>query len=227
MGKKLFPASFLLLLSLFFHPVPVSAHQPNYTGNKTEVTITEPEISRAFYGTLHGTPITFTVTSSKPFQFYGGLLVPDTLNARTDFTLDIFDKENSLLSTLTGSQWPRYYEEFARDWYLKGPEYKTTLSAGTYTLILSNPENKGVYVLAVGETESFPINTLLSLFPELIQIKTNIFGKPWYDAFINIFGFALGGIVVFIVLFILGVSLLIQKKKKNKKRMPSELKRTK
>ena len=104
MIKRILLLSVILLISLFFNPIDVSAHQPNYTGDKTEVTITEPEISRAFYGTLHGTPITFTVTSSKPFQFYGGLLVPDILNARTDFTLDIFDKENSLLSTLTGSQ---------------------------------------------------------------------------------------------------------------------------
>ena len=213
MAKKLFPVSCILFLSLFSHPVLVSAHQPNYTGDKTEVLITDPEISRAFYGTLHGTPVTFSVVSPKPFQFYAGLLVPDNKTARTDFTLDI-SENNSLLSTLIGSQWPRYYEEFARDWYLKGPEYKTTLPAGTYTLTLSNPDNQGIYVLAVGETESFPPSTLLSLFPELIQIKTQIFGKPWYDAFINIFGFSLGSIIAVLFLGVLGIFVLLRKRKK-------------
>jgi hypothetical protein len=176
--------------------------------------VKEPEISKAYYGELNKAPVIFLISTSEPFNLYVNLLTPDLDDSRKDLEMSIFDSNDQLIAHLVGNNWTKYYEKFARDWYWKGPEFDTTESAGTYKLILTNLNNQGEYAVAIGKIESFPPKVLLTLFPELIKIKTQVFHKPWYSAFNNIFGYALGGIIMTIILLILVLSKMEKKKGK-------------
>ncbi|MDD4530959.1 MAG: hypothetical protein PHO80_05435 [Candidatus Gracilibacteria bacterium] len=209
--KKLRIFIFLMVFLLFvFNKNEIMAHQPNYLGNKTEVIVVDPEISRAFYGELNGSKVTFNVYSEKEFNLYANLLSPDIKNTKIDFKLEVFDKKDIIIGNISGGEWKKYWEEFARDSYLKGGEFEKILPAGKYRLVLSNPDNNGKYSVAIGKKESFPVGVFLTLFPELIKIKTQIFEKPWYDAFNNIFGFS---ILILIIILTVIIKLVFFKKR--------------
>jgi hypothetical protein len=70
-----------------------------------------------------------------------------------------------------------FHEEFAGDDYLKWPEREQRVSAGEYTIIVSNKDNQGKYSLAIGKIESFPANEILKTFISLPQLKTQFFNK--------------------------------------------------
>lgn len=77
----------------------------------------------------------------------------------------------------------QWYEGFAKDDYMKGPEYgenfKSTekLSAGSYQIKVFNEENEGKYVLAVGDVESFPANEIIKALFVVPYLKILFFGK--------------------------------------------------
>lgn len=75
-------------------------------------------------------------------------------------------------------QWEPFYEEFAGDEYLKGPEREQQVSAGDYTIRVSNINNQGKYSLAIGKIESFPADEILKTFVALPHLKTQFFNKP-------------------------------------------------
>jgi hypothetical protein len=186
---------------------PASAHQPHYEGDQRVVVVTDPEISKAFYGALSGAPVRFQIDAPRQFSLYVNLLVPDVPGVRTDLALQIRDAQGRTVGTLDGKlgTWERWYEDFARDWYLKGPEFMTALPAGTYSMTLSNGENVGTYVVAIGEKESFPPSSIPEVLAQLVAVKTNVFAKPWYSAFVNVFG--LGLIATMFIVTALGVGL--------------------
>lgn len=227
--KKVF-VNILAVTTLFLVlPTVVSAHQPRFINeNNQTIIVKNPEISQAFYGKLIGLPATFQVSSKTPFNLYVNLLVPDLPGARTDFVMDIYStgtnntyfplslSENQIIQKLKSNNWYKYFEEFARDDYLKGPEFEKVVPAGDYSLVLSNPQNKGKYVVAIGKVESFPLEKMPETFEQLIKVKVNTFNKPWYSAFLNIFGAAILGIVLIIALIIFILRKLLLKRKRSK-----------
>ena len=78
------------MLVLFISISAVSAHQPrletatNVSFNNP-IIIENPEISQAFYSTLHGSPDYYKINSNVPFKFYLGLLVPQSPGIQGDF----------------------------------------------------------------------------------------------------------------------------------------------
>jgi len=214
--KSIFIACFIAIL---FGYSGAEAHQPNFADTQTGIKISDPEISRAFYGTLNGKPTIYEINSPFDFQLYVGLLSPDITETRTNFSAIITDK-NGKVAELNGNNfiWNRWYEKFAGDWYWQGPEIKKAVPSGDYFISISNPNNQGKYVLAVGETESFPVSQIPHTFSELIKIKTQFFGKPWYSAFTNKIGLYAGlgllAVIALCVVILFLIKFIIKKRQK-------------
>jgi len=165
-----------------------AAHQPNLVGLQTHTMVQDPEVSKAYYGELPGKPAAFEIRCDTSFSLYVNLLVPDISGARTDFSADIY-ADGELLTRLDGSRyhWTTFYEPFGNDTYLQGPEYRSKVGPGVYRIQVSNGENRGKYVLAVGELEKFPPKVILRTLITLPKLKRDFFGKsPWLDPFSRI-----------------------------------------
>lgn len=192
------------------------AHQPriNYTNSDPELILNteveDPLVSKAYYAELDGKFELYEFSLDEEKEFYFNILVPDIDGAKTDFSADlvkktkepetpeesraILNEKNNLVARLDGInfEWTPFYEEFAGDDYLKGPEAKIKLEAGTYLIKVYSPENFGKYVLATGDIESFPIEEIIRTVRTLPGLKTDFFGKPAYTAFTNLVGVFLG-----------------------------------
>lgn len=187
------------MLVIFISISAVSAHQPrletsaNVSFNNPTI-IDNPEISQAFYSTLHGSPDYYKINSDVPFKFYLGLLVPQSPGIQGDFvSAQVLDSNGNILLTLNGtnSTWTPYFEEFGGDYYLKGPEVTEQLPAGTYYIKIFNAENQGKYNIAVGDIESFPVDESLKALFTIPLLKEQFFGKPVTKLFIEFIGLIL------------------------------------
>ncbi|WP_321211078.1 hypothetical protein [Methanothermobacter sp. DP] len=167
------------------------AHQPRLVSTG-EVTVKNPEVSQAFYGKLEGEPVYFRVDSGRPFRLYVNILVPLSPDAEA-VSVDII-RDGKVIGTLDGnlSSWSPYFEEFGGDSYFKGPEFNRTVGAGTYYLRVSNQNNRGSYVLAVGEEESFPPDEALNAIFLLPILKSEVFGVPVLLNILQFLGMAMG-----------------------------------
>ncbi|MCE5214266.1 MAG: hypothetical protein LLF83_06055 [Methanobacterium sp.] len=184
----------------------VAAHQPRLvTGMNTSISnpivILNPEVSQAFYGELKGQPDYYKINSDKPFKFYLNLLVPASPGIPPDYiSAEVIDSSGKTIMTINGtnSTWETYFEEFGGDYYLKGPEVRADLNAGTYYIKVFNAKNQGKYSIAVGEIESFPIDESLAAIVTIPLLKEQIFGKPVTILFFQFLGIilALGTIMV-------------------------------
>ena len=91
-------------MSLFFSSLflpNVLAHQPRLIGNETEVIVTLPEISKAYYGNLTGKPVTYNIEAREAFRLYVNILVPDIEGIEKDFSVKIL-KQETVISHLDG-----------------------------------------------------------------------------------------------------------------------------
>ncbi len=172
---------FIAAIGLFV-PFLVFAHQPQLAA--FGVTISEPEISKAYYSRLAGEPHIYHIFADQPFALYVNILVPDLPGQETDFTVDIF-KDGGLsvpFARLDGSgfSWQKFFEPFGHDDYLKGPEYRTLAAPGRYDIYVSSRSgNHGKYTLAVGEKETFGLVESLDTFRLVPKIKRDFFaGSP-------------------------------------------------
>ena len=204
MNKTLFTLA-TLLLTVTFHAGTASAHTPVYVGTESNITVPDALTSRAYYGELAGSPAVYTITSDKDFELYLNILSPYIPDARTDFVVTITTSAGAPIALLNNTQtvWEKWYEEFGGDTYYKGPEFKQTVPAGTYTLTVSNPDNKGKHVLAPGEAEVFTLAGTPETIHQVYLEKTLLFNKPWYSIFEGIIGKSLLGIT-----FVLSALLL-------------------
>ena len=181
---------FLFLLGLGARPA--EAHQPRLVTTAETVVVHDPDISQAFYAELPGQPALYRVDLAVPGRFYFSLLVPDLPGQRTDFTATLStagENPERQLEALAGPEhaWQSYFEPFAGDSYLRGPEAELTLAAGSYLIRVSNPSNTGKYVLSVGREERFGIAGTLQTARRLPEVK-RFFGKSPLTAFLNVFG---------------------------------------
>jgi hypothetical protein len=175
----------------------VFAHQPRLVGNETNTVVDQPEISKAYYGSLSGKSASYRIESTEPFRFYVNILVPDIREIDKDVSVKIL-KQGTVISILDGSEhdWTQFYEPFAGDHYFRGPEYVKEQDAGTYEIEVYSPDNLGKYVLAIGDKEAFPLGELVRTYAVLPRLKSEFFGKSPFSAYFNIMGIFLAVILV-------------------------------
>lgn len=185
--KKIFLFAIFVFL---FYAGAASAHQPRLVGQDGPTKVSDPEISKAYYGELTGEPAFFEINEAKPFDLYVNILSPDIVGTRKDFSVDIYF-EDALLKKMDGTKyaWHFFYEPFGNDVYWWGPEYREPAApAGKYKIVVSNPGNSGKYALAVGEGEVFTPGEIINAVKLIPKLKTNFFVKPAYDSFFGVAG---------------------------------------
>ena len=163
------------------------AHQPHVVGAAARVAVSDPEISKAYYGRLPGVPARYVIVSRDPFTLYAQITVPDIRGARRDYRLTILGPEGQLIAQLSTppSHWKRFFEPFGGDHYLTGPEYRRHVPAGRYIVQVARPTNRGTYVLAIGEAEQWgPIEGLSALLA-LPTIKREYFHESILKAWLT------------------------------------------
>lgn len=138
---------------------------------------------------------------------YLNLLVPTSPGIPADFiSAQVLDTNGNVLLTLNGTNptWTPYFEEFAGDNYLKGPEATKQLPAGTYFVKVFNAENQGKYTIAIGDIETFPIDESLKALVTIPLLKEQLFGKPVTTLFLEFLGLilALGSVMVLYAMLI-------------------------
>ena len=116
-------------------------------------------------------------------------------------------KDNKVIEFLDGEnfEWEVWYEEFAGDYYMKGPElgedFKSTskLPAGKYEVKVFNENNQGKYSLAIGEKEEFPAPEIANAIILVPWLKLTFFGD------LNITSIILVVFSFMILMFIMGL----------------------
>ncbi|PIT88737.1 MAG: hypothetical protein COU29_00605 [Candidatus Magasanikbacteria bacterium CG10_big_fil_rev_8_21_14_0_10_36_32] len=202
----------------------VDAHQPRLVFGGNVVDIKNPEISQAFYSELKGEPAYYQIKSDDYFDFYANLLVPNIKEIKTDVSAEVTDENGAIIFFLDGpeqKEWKSFYEPFAGDSYLKGPEAKVPegekMLPGNYQIKVFSSNNNSKYVLVVGEKESFPITEIINMVKVLPILKSDFFGKPPLFAFFNLTGLVL--LVPFVVLFGLAMVAILKIKKQKRKKV--------
>lgn len=185
--KNSIKASMIVTAFLLLTAPPAQAHQPRLAEGPVRVEM--PEVSKAYYGELTGQPAEFRIEAPDGFKLYLGLLVPDISGARTDMSL-FATKDGAPAVVLDGktAEWKEFHEEFANDRYLSGPEYSAEADAGIYVIRVHNGDNRGKFVLAVGEKEEFTPAETLSALRIIPALKRDFFGKSPADFALSIMG---------------------------------------
>lgn len=210
-----------------------SAHQPRLvwdqaTTESNPIIVTNPEVSQAFYGILSGQSDYYQITSDTGFLLYINIVVPDLSGQRTDFMVDISEENIAVYTRLDGTRflWTGFYEEFAGDKYLRGPEIQKEVPAGTYNIKVSNKDNQGKYSLAIGKIESFAIGESFKTIARLPALKIHFFEKSffaiWQGKIIQFLSYALLIIIGLITLIVWMV-----KSRHTKKTSTTKTKKTK
>ena len=208
MQKKIYKIIPLTLLALFVFifvlaPGFASAHQPRIVESDA-TQVVDPEISKAYYATLKGSPHTYTIDSKVDFDLYVSILLPDIQSADKSTVAEVFKGEQSI-ATLGGENavWKSFFEPFGQSSYLDGGEYKARREAGVYTVKVSSQNNNSKYSLAVGEIEAFDGKegtNALSIIPEL---KRDFFEESPITFIKSPFGWGLI-VVMYLLAFLFG-----------------------
>ena len=183
----------------------LAAHLPRRVSENSlenPVVITKPEISQAFYGRLGGAPHFFKIESSEPFLLYANILVPEAMGARIDFVADIM-RDQAIVATLKDGEWTHFYEHFAGDNYIRGPEFEQYVDSGTYVIKISNEDDLGYYILAIGKKEWFTPSEIINLYRLLPSIKEEFFQKSPLAAYFNLFTLLLVAMIMIIIWLII------------------------
>lgn len=218
------------LIATFVFAPAAEAHQPRLV-EQTPVQIQNPKVSQAFYGELNGQPETFTLSSDAPFRLYVGILVPDLPDIGKDVSVRVEQDGNATFTRVldgTTFEWTRFYEEFAGDWYFKGPELRDETAqtelpqgieagAGSYTLTVLSPDNEGKYVLVVGEKEEFPLGEAWNAVKTLPELKSSFFEKSAFSALASPFVLMFFAPVVAVLVLAAVIVYLIVRRKRNRK----------
>ncbi len=207
-----FVFSFLLLPNLTF------AHQPRITTAQENI-VTNPEISKAYYGQLNGSPHIYRISSAVPFNLYLNVLVPDLEGQTKEVSMVVIknkDEKNPFLQLKgVGFEWKKFFEPFGQDSYWQGPEYKAKVEAGQYDVYVWDPGNDSKYSFAVGEIESFNLTETWNAINLIPEIKKKFFVESPIDFILSpigygyvIFVFILSGIFGFLYKYLLKVFML-------------------
>lgn len=200
-------------------PVFAFAHQPRLnTSPLTEVT--DPEISKAYYGVVSVEPHIYHIVSDVPFNLYVNILVPDMAGQKTDMSFLVLKKGEKVPIVAMDSdktQWKKFFEPFGHDSYMQGGEYKAKAEAGEYRVVVWSKDPVSHYSLAIGEIENFDLKEIVNAINLIPTIKKNIFNKNPIDFVLSPYG--AGYLVTMLLLaFIVGfVYRFIVKKISDKK----------
>jgi hypothetical protein len=202
------------------------AHQPRIV-DQNVINVTDPEISKAYYGQLSGEPHYYYIKSEKEFNLYVNVLVPDINGIKKDVSAIIVKDEDDEhpIAKLDGPtyEWKKFWEPFGGDSYWMGPEYKTKVEPGEYEIEVYSTNNDSKYALAIGETEAFDQKEGLNALNLVPQLKNNFFNESAISFILSPFGW--GYIVVMYILsFIFGFTyraILKKFAKRNSKRKRS------
>lgn len=192
---------------LFGLPFAASAHQPRLVTG-THTTVSEPEISKAYYGQLTGQPQTFRITAQEPFDLYVNILVPDRADQKKDVTATVTKIEGTtttlaVLNRSAASPWKRMWEEFGRDWYWQGEEYKERATPGEYVVEVTSAQNDSRYSLAIGEAEQFSARDSWNAARLIPALKRDFFGTSPAGFILSPFGIGYV-LVLFLAAFLVG-----------------------
>lgn len=170
--------------------------------------IRNPEVSQAFYGKFKNLPEYYKVKIDKLSEFYLSLLIPDNTNAAIGVSariikLDSPDSDVKMFLNGNKTEWKEYYEEFAGDFYLQGPEGTKIFRPGEYLIEITAERNEGKYVVVVGKKESFPLNEAMKMILSLPKLKTVFFEEPIYMISSGIVGKLMASLFLFLLLLIL------------------------
>jgi len=195
---------FIIIFATFFlHIGNSQAHQPRIVLGEAGTIVSDPEISKVYFGELDGQANFFTIHKDAPFNLYINALVPDVMGVQKNISVEI-RKDGQLIATLDGVnfKWKNFYDPFAGDNYFKGPEYRMSVEPGDYKIKIFNQNETGKYALVFGETESFPASEVFRAFITTPQVKKDFFGESGISAFLNqavlfffSIAFAIGGII--------------------------------
>lgn len=180
-----------------------SAHQPRIVKDITEITVSDPEISKAYYGELNGKPAVYRIKADRPFMLYVNLLVPDLPGIKKDVSALVIGNRKGV-AVLDGIKfkWSKYFEPFGGDHYYKGPELRKEVPAGDYNITVHSPDNRGKYVLAIGEKESFPLNEMIAAYAAMPVLKKDFFNaSPWlaFNNYLGVFLLFLGAVLIAVI----------------------------
>jgi hypothetical protein len=185
------------------------AHQPRFPAPGVNI-VNDPDVSQAWYAELSGEPAEYWLEVQDSLLLYVSVLVPSIPMVTKDYTAVVSTELNGVeqvVFTLDGpvGQWSDFFEPVAGDHYWQGPERRIKVGPGTYKVRVSNPGNKGKYVLAIGERESFPPAEIARVVGVMPRLK-RYFGKsPWTayfngtGVFIGVTAAAIVGVIVLIV----------------------------
>lgn len=154
----------IIILMLIFSTQIVVAHKPFIVSGK-ETQVTDPHISKAYYGYLDDKEHTYTVLLLKNQNLYVNILAPDKCHTcdldapdslefkifkvNIDHQIEIFDSSDQV------ADWQRYYEEHGKDHYYQGIEFDRNMSAGNYKIVVKSDTKNQPYTLAIGKAEDF------------------------------------------------------------------------
>lgn len=218
---KLFKILLLVATFILFLPGNVSAHQPVVIDAQTKIDVSDPTLSKAYYGELVERPAYYLINQDKPFKLYVGILLPKIEGIAKDFSAIVYkDSRPYAYLYSSKSKWEEFYEPNGGDWYYQGPEYKKEVPAGTYLIKVYNPKNEGKYVVAIGEKESFPLNIALKTLFIMPSLKLNFFKESFFSLLFSKYGLLYwipAAFVAVIVFLVIKRLKRIPKRKKNRK----------
>jgi len=183
--------SVFILVVVVCMPLFVSAHQPRIV-ESGQILVSDPEISKAYYGHLTGEPHVYTIEATAPLNLYAGVLVPDIEGQKKDVSAVIL-KDGKEVATLDGMTfiWTQFFEEFGHDMYWQGPEYKARAESGTYVIRVSSSDNDSKYSLAVGEIEAFDFKESMNALTLIPELKKNFFNESPINFILSPMGWGL------------------------------------
>lgn len=181
-----------MFLLLAFTAGPAVAHSPllDFSEKRQDspLLIEEPEHSKAIFSELRGAPHFYKISAEEAFDFYVGISTPkiDDCPLGRTFSFEILDANGERIDGRDGGSfdwWP-WYEKWGKTWYWIGPEIGKEFNAterylaGTYFIKVFSPENRGQYVLAVGDEERFGIRLLLTVWRGMNKIRKQFWEAP-------------------------------------------------
>ncbi len=192
---------FVIISALAIIPHHASAHQP-YIVTEVPVTVTQPEISKAYYSTLVDKAQVYLIHAPQAFDLYVNVLVPDIEGQKKDVSAVIV-KDGKQIAVLDGTTatWKSFLEPFAHDKYFMGPEYRSHVEAGEYQIAVWSTNNDSKYSLAIGEIEKFSFKDSIRTLSVIPELKKNFFNKSPIDFMLAPFGY--GQIIVLYILAII------------------------
>ena len=198
----------ILFLILVSWPLKVLAHQPRLV-EMEKINVTEPEISKAYYGNLSGKPHIYTISTSSPIDLYVNVLVPFIEGPEKNVIVKIFKGEQlmGILSPKKGD-WKEFFEPFGHSMYWKGPEFKVRADAAKYKIHVKSTEKSIRYVLATGEIEAFDGPESLNAILLIPKLKKDFFEESPLSFILSPLGW---GYVLLLQLLVILTGFVISK----------------